>query len=393
MKDKLSLMFLAGEASGDGLAAELLQGLRSLLSQTGRSVDAFGAGGERLKNAGAEIAIDLTQHAVVGIIEVLKHFNTLKGFFLKLLDLARAKRPDVIILVDYPGFNLRFAKALKKWVRQHPDSGWDPKIVQFISPQIWAWHESRIHQIARDMDMVLSIFPFEKAWYAQRAPQLRVEYVGHPLMDRYKEYAPQVGIRQPSEPYHVLLLPGSREKELNRHLPVLGKTMALISKQVKAEFRLVVPQEKLIPYVRNSLSGVLDHVSLEILPKKLAESLLWADSAIASSGTVTMECAYFQVPTAILYKTSLFTEILGRMFIKVEYIGMPNLLLNNKEVYPEFIQRDATPENLSEMTLHFLTKMDVRNSVQADLRKMLSELGGEGACKRAAEQILKLIDV
>ena len=105
-----------------------------------------------------------------------------------------------------------------------------------------------------------------------------------------------------------------------------------------------------------------------------------------------MECAYFQVPTAILYKTSLFTEILGRLFIKVEYIGMPNLLLNNKEVYPEFIQRDATPWNLCEATLRFLKNAEVRESVQSDLRRMLATLGGEGACKRAAEQILKLID-
>lgn len=388
----LSIMFISGEASGDGLAAELLHGIREECSQTECTIKAFGAGGECLKEEGAEITVDLTKHAVVGIWEVLKHFKVLKQLFLLLLNQAIQQQPQIIVLVDYPGFNLRFAKALKKHVRAHPELKWSPKIVQFISPQIWAWHESRIHQIARDMDMILSIFPFEKNWYAQRAPQLRVEYVGHPLMDRYKQYADQVAKRNPAEPYHVLLLPGSREKELGRHLPVLAKVVPMIAQHVKVEFRLVASNDSLISSIKNAFVDVPSNIPIAIQQGGLAESLLWADAAIASSGTVTMECAYFQVPTVILYKTSFLTALLGHLFIHVKCIGMPNLLLNNKMVYPEFIQQDATPKKVSDAALRFLTQPDVRQNTQADLRKMLSTLGGEGACRRAAQQVLTLVN-
>lgn len=381
----LSIMFIAGEASGDALAAELLRGLRK---KSPSPINAFGAGGGRLKAEGAELSIDLTQHAVVGLWEVLKHYQTLKGLFMKLLTEAIEHRPQIVILVDYPGFNLRFAKALKKHVREHPESGWNPKVVQFISPQIWAWHESRIRQIARDVDMILSIFPFEKDWYQHRAPNLQVEYVGHPLLDRYKEYASRVGERIPGEPYHVLLLPGSREKELSRHLPVMAKVAPLITKKVKAKFLVVIPDEKLRAIVEKSFSKI----EVEICVRNLAESLLWADVAIASSGTVTMECSYFQVPTVILYKTSFLTAFLGRLFIKVKCIGMPNILSGNRHVYPEFIQRNATASNLSKAVLRFLIREDVRSQTKTDLQTMLATLGGEGACQRAAGKVLELFE-
>ncbi|MDI9401900.1 MAG: lipid-A-disaccharide synthase [Limisphaerales bacterium] len=383
--NSLSLMFIAGEASGDALAAELLYQIRN---KSPVPIKAFGAGGERLRSEGAELSIDLTQHAVVGLWEVLKHYKTLKGLFMKLLDEAIEKRPEIVILVDYPGFNLRFAKALKKHIRKRTDSDWSPKVVQFISPQIWAWHESRIHQIARDVDMILSIFPFEKEWYQQRAPGLRVEYVGHPLLDRYKEYASRVGERVPTEPYHVLFLPGSREKELSRHLPVLAEAAPVVAAALNVKFRVVLPDEKL----QDLVERYFPKTDVEICTRKLAESLLWADVAVASSGTVTMECSYFQVPTVIFYKTSFFTAFFGRLFIKVKCIGMPNILSGNRHIYPEFIQGDATAANLSKAVLRFLAQPEVRSQTQHGLRTMLATLGGEGASQRAADKVLELFE-
>ncbi len=390
----MKVMFLAGEASGDALGAELLCGLQKACSSLNIPLEAFGAGGERLAKAGAEIAVDLTKHAVVGVWEVLKHYRTLRGLFMRLLQLAIDKKPDVVVLVDYPGFNLRFAKALKKALRGHSETDWSPKIVQFISPQIWAWHESRIHQIARDMEMILSIFPFEKAWYAAREPRLRVEYVGHPLMDRYKAYKERVRQHsqiEPIVPYHVLLLPGSREKELSRHLPILQEVVRLAGAQQKIHFKIVVPRESLVLHVRELFSTLSGNVQIDVQAGQLAEALLWADAAIASSGTVTMECAYFQVPTVILYRTSFLTAFLGRIFIKVKRIGMPNLLMNNKAVYPEFIQEEARADAIAAAMLRFLTDKKVRKETQEDLRTMLGTLGGEGACLRAAEKVLSLM--
>ena len=387
----LSVMFIAGEASGDALAAELLQGLKDIAAD-GKSlfktVSAFGAGGESLRRAGAQLSVDLTQHAVVGVWEVVKHFKVLKQHFMQLLELSFEKRPQVIILVDYPGFNLRFAKALRKKIRENPVTDWKPKIIQFISPQIWAWHENRVYQIARDIDVILSIFPFEKEWYSKRVPELRVEYVGHPLKDRYKDYNSLIQNKIPEEPYKVLLLPGSREKELGRHLPVIFEAVQLIAKQGRVKFKMVLPNENLIELVKKEMKKLPKFISFDVQIGKLAEALLWADVAIASSGTVTMECAYFRVPTVILYKTSFLTAFLGRLFIKVKCIGMPNLLAGHKKIYPEFIQKDANPDNLSSAAILFLTQPGIYQKTQDALQKMLLTLGEEGACRRAAQKVI-----
>src|SRR5688572_5264773 len=209
-----SFMLIAGEASGDTLGAELVKALRA---EPGHEKSQFfGAGGPKLTAAGAKLAFDLTAHAVVGIVEVLKNYGKFKSFFNQLLTLAIEKKPDYVILIDYPGFNLRFAKALKKEVRATGGT-WSPKVIFYVSPQIWAWHESRIHQIARDIDLMLAIFPFEKKWYAERKADFKVEFVGHPLLDRYALEKERLAALQ-KEPT-LLLLPGSRVREIKKHLP------------------------------------------------------------------------------------------------------------------------------------------------------------------------------
>src|SRR6266850_5250449 len=175
-------MLIAGEASGDLLAAELVSALR------GKLPDAkfFGAGGVKMSAAGVELAFDLTQHSVIGISDVLKNILKFRRLFNELLALAIERKPDVVIGVDYGGFNLRFGQAVKAYIRDNPFSKWNPKIVQFVSPQVWASRPGRAKKLARDYDLLLSIFPFEKDWYARRVPSLRVEFVGHPMIERYR---------------------------------------------------------------------------------------------------------------------------------------------------------------------------------------------------------------
>src|ERR1044072_932759 len=204
-------MIIAGEASGDTLGAELVKALRR--TPNCARAEFFGAGGPKLAVAGVDLAFDLAAHAVVGIWEVVKNYGKFKTFFEQLLKVALERKPDAVILIDYPGFNLRFVRALRE---RCADTGWRPKIVYYVSPQIWAWHESRVHQIARDVDLMLAIFPFEKDWYRERAPNFRVEFVGHPLIDRYAGHKFDGGGRD-----EVLLLPGSRVRELKKHLPVM----------------------------------------------------------------------------------------------------------------------------------------------------------------------------
>jgi lipid-A-disaccharide synthase len=372
-------MIIAGEASGDTLGAELVKALQRS-SAVGAAAEFFGAGGPKLAAAGTELAFDLAAHAVVGIWEVLKNYSKFKGFFEHLLKLAIERKPDVVILIDYPGFNLRFVKALRE---RSVGSSWRPKIVYYVSPQIWAWHESRVHQIARDVDLMLAIFPFEKAWYAERAPGFRVEFVGHPLVDRY------VGQKFDAlERAEVLLLPGSRVRELKKHLPVMIEAVNEMRVRFDQKFicRMVLPSETL----RALASEVAPLDGIDVQIGGLAEALSKARVAIASSGTVTMECAYFRVPTIVLYRTSWSTHALGRRFIKVRYLAMPNLLAE-EEIYPEFIQDQATGPNLATAALELLRDEKRRVTIHEKLDRVIASLGEPGASDRAATFIAELL--
>jgi lipid-A-disaccharide synthase len=379
-------MLIAGEASGDLLAAELVSALR------GKLPDAkfFGAGGAKMAAAGVELAFDLTQHSVIGISDVLKNYFKFRRLFNQLLALAIERKPDVVIGVDYGGFNLRFGHAVKEYVRNNPFSKWNPKIVQFVSPQVWASRPGRANLLAADYDLLLSIFPFEKDWYAQRVPKLRVEFVGHPMIGRFtnddlrftSESAKGASIVNRKS--QILLLPGSRKSELQRHLPVMLAALKTIQEKIPAaKAKMVLPNPALVSLAK-SLGANLE-IQIGELPWALAE----ADVAIASTGTVTMECAFFGVPTVTLYKTSWLTYQIARRIITVKSLTMPNLLAG-ETVYPEFVQQDAMPENLSRAALELLQDESRRAKIKSQLTKIVSSLGEPGAAGRAATAILSL---
>src|SRR5471032_288021 len=230
MKPK-TFMLIAGEASGDLHAAELVSALlaASKPSGDGRAPQFFGAGGAQMSAAGMELAFDMTQNAVTGITDVLKNILKFRRLFNQLLALAIERKPDVIIGVDFGGFNLRFGHAVRKYVRNNPGA-WNPKIIQFVSPQVWGSRPWRANRLAADYDLLLSIFPFEKDWYAKRVPKLRVEFIGHPMVGRFQE--PEFRIKNKDSAPLVLLLPGSRRSELQRHLPVMIEAARIIKSQL-----------------------------------------------------------------------------------------------------------------------------------------------------------------
>jgi lipid-A-disaccharide synthase len=376
-----TFMLIAGEASGDLLAAELVSALR------GRLPDAkfFGAGGSKMSAAGVELAFDLTQHSVIGISDVLKNYFKFRRLFNQLLALAIERKPDVVIGVDYGGFNLRFGHAVKEYARNNPFSKWNPKIVQFVSPQVWASRPGRANLLAADYDLLLSIFPFEKDWYAQRVPKLRVEFVGHPMIERMQKE--ELRMQKKSSVPQILLLPGSRKSELQRHLPaMLGALKLIQEKMPSAKAKMVLPNLGL-KQLADKLSALQAGVEIQIgeLPWALAE----ADVAIASTGTVTMECAFFGVPTVTLYKTSWVTYQIAKRIVTVKSLTMPNILAG-EEIYPEFVQADATPENISRAALELLQDESRRAKIKSQLAKIISSLGEPGAAGRAAAAILSL---
>src|ERR1017187_7447008 len=385
-------MLIAGEASGDLLAAELVSALlaASKRSEDGGVPQFFGAGGSRMAAAGVELAFDLTQHAVIGVSDVLKNYFKFRRLFNQLLALAIEHQPDAIIGVDYGGFNLRFGHAVKKYVRENPFANWNPKIVQFVSPQVWASRPGRANLLAADYDLLLSIFPFEKDWYAQRVPKLRVEFVGHPMIGRFTNddlrftSGSASGASIVNRKSQILLLPGSRKSELQRHLPPMLDALKLIQKQLPTtKAKMVLPNPSLVMLAK-SLGANLD-IQIGELPWALSE----ADVAIASTGTVTMECAFFGVPTVTLYKTSWLTYQIARRIITVKSLTMPNLLAG-ETVYPEFVQHDATPENLARAALELLQDESRRTTIKAQLAKIITSLGEPGAARRAAAAVLSL---
>ena len=401
MKPK-SIMLIAGEASGDMLGAELVNTLRAELTaadvsythdsqplRTGLEPRFFGAGGPRMAAAGVELAFDMTEHSIIGIPS-LKNYLDGRRRFNKLLQLAHERHPDAIIGIDYNYFNLKFARAIRQhfrgrfnWFQDHR-----PKIVKYISPQVWASREGRAYEIARDYDLLLSIFPFEKNWYARRVPKLHVEFVWHPMVERFlKSNVDRPSSAGPSDAPQILLLPGSRTKELQRHLPVMLGALELIREKLpQARARIVLPDDVLAAQAKSL--GVPPDVEIQI--GKLSEALAGAALAIASTGTVTMECAFFGVPAVTMYKTSWATYELGKRIVKVKSLTMPNLLAG-EEVFPEFIQNDATPENISRAALELLQNESRRKWMKAKLAEIVSSLGGPGASQRAARAITDLL--
>ena len=357
-----SVMFIAGEASGDANAAGLIKALRSRAP----GVQLFGAGGPKMREAGMELVLDLTEHAVVGLIEVLKNYRKFRRIFWQLVWEAEKRRPDTVVLVDFPGFNLRFAAQTKKR---------GIKVIYYISPQLWAWHASRAKQIERDVDLMLTIFPFEKAWYAQHAPRLRVEFVGHPVADRIGERG--AASKELREERLVLLLPGSREREVAKIWPIMAKVVDLMP----ADLQFVAAA------VDARSAATIQHSCVAVEIGKARDLMQRAALAITASGTATMECAYFGCPMIVVYKVNCLTYLIGRMIVKVNWLAMPNVIAG-REIVPEFIQYDATPDRIASAARGLLENATTRESMQRELAAVVSSLGGPGASERAARLIL-----
>jgi lipid-A-disaccharide synthase len=393
-------MLIAGEASGDELGAGLARALREELTDrqtvysqeaqpllTGLEPRLFGAGGPRMKAAGVDIAFDLTRHSVTGITDVLREYVTFRRLFNQLLELAVNRQPDVVVGIDYGGFNLRFARAIRRRMRRRDSifNNWNPRLVQFVSPQVWASRAGRAHQMAADHDLLLSIFPFEKAWYARRVPKLRVEFVGHPMVDRMQEWK-RAGTRS-GGPSRVVLLPGSRARELSRHMPVMLEAFRKMQIQMP-DLRgwMVLPTETAAAEARSA--GVPGNLTIQA--GDLETALADADVAIAKTGTVTLECAFLGVPAVTMYKASWRDYQLARRLVTVKALAMPNLLANEM-LFPEFIQDAATPDNLAAAALDLLRNPDRRREIQSRLETIVASLGPPGAAIRAAHAIANLV--
>ncbi len=370
------VLWLAGEHSGDQHAARLALRLRELRPEL-RQV---ALGGPALEAAGVPLLHDLTENSVVGFVEVLKHYRYFKKLFGEIAEWIRAKSPRVLVLVDYPGFNLRLAAALHREGLTRK-SGGRTAIYYYISPQIWAWKAKRRFAMARHLDELGVIFPFETGIFEDT--ELPVRFVGHPFLD--SAVAPNVTA---SESGHLLLLPGSRIQPVRRIFPVMLDAVSLWRERSEENRKIPITTVAPNASVENELRRMLSGRGLPVVIQR-ARQPVSGRFVLTSSGTMSLACALAGLPGAIVYRAHPLTYRLGRRVIKVPFLGIANLILG-RAMYPEFIQDKARPTVLADVLADALDESR-RTQAAADARELRTALEAPAA-ETAAERILALLD-
>ena len=380
MEKPKKILIVAGEPSGDLHAANLVKAIK----ETGMSFSFFGIGGEKLQNQGVDLYYDLTKVAVVGFFEVLKNIKKFRRIFKGILKETEKNRPDAAILVDYPGFNLRLAKELKKK---------DIPVIYYISPQIWAWGKNRIKQIRQNVDRMIVLFSFEEALY--RKSDVPVSFVGHPLLDVVKpslereEFLKNLGL-DPKK-LTVALLPGSREKEVKTLLPVMLETAEIINGNFAKRIQFVILRS---PSVKEEIfikaAANTRDLTLKTVSGMAYEGIASSDFALVCSGTATLETGILATPMAILYKVNFLTWLFIRSMIKIPYIGLVNVVKGRK-IVEEFIQFDCRAKKIADYVIPVLHDEEKRNRLKSELLSIRDSLGESGATRRASATVVDFL--
>ena len=366
---KMNKVFIvAGEPSGDIHAAKLVSAIKVISPKT----KFFGNGGDKMSESGVEIIHHINDMSVMGFIEVIKHLPKLLNILQSTVSSIKNIKPDRIILVDYPGFNLRLAKKIKSL--RIP-------LTYFILPQVWAWKESRIKTMKNTIDQSISIFPFEAEWFNSRG--LDTFYAGHPFIERNYDLDDKTkffnkhNFKQ-DRPI-IVLLPGSRQQEIDYHWPIFLKTVAILNKKTPSVQTIVVK------YNNVTLKPVPAHIKIEV---SMRSAMKYGTAAISSSGTATLECALANLPTVVCYKMSNVNWILFKFFGKVKYISIVNLIAN-KKIIPELIQHKMTPENIINKIFPYLDiTSKKRQATIKKYKKLRKYLGSPGVFDRVANIIV-----
>ena len=372
------ILISAGEASGDVHAGALALALKELEPDC----EVFGMGGDYLRAAGGEVLFDIKEHGVMGFVEVVRKLPALfklRDDFAAVMD---ERKPNCLVTVDYPGFNMKLAKLAKQ--KGIP-------VVSYIPPSAWAWNKGRAPKVAKLVTKIASIFPFEYEIYKNAGAD--IEFVGHPLVDIVKpeltsaEGAAKAG-KMPGRPL-ILLLPGSRLMEIEKMLPTLLAAAKLILK-AKPDTVFAMPRAATIPLAMLQNAVGATGVPVKIVEGNIYDVMNAADLALATSGTVTLEAALCGLGSVIVYKTSPITAFIARRLIKIPNIGLPNIVAG-KKILPELLQEDFTPERTAQDALALL-EPERNAQLKRDLAEVKAKLGEPGAVKRAAALVLRVAE-
>jgi len=369
------VLIVAGEASADLHGSNLVKAMKHL----DPGIKFRGIGGKKMERAGVKLLFSSSDMAVVGLTEVLSRLHTIVRASRKLKSILKDKRPDLLILIDYPDFNIHIAGIAKRL--QIP-------VLYYISPQVWAWRKRRVKKIARRVDRMAVILPFEEEFYRRRG--MKVDYVGHPLLDAFEGKKTDHDSLFSEFRYPVLgLLPGSRKEEIRNLLPVMVEATGLLGRRY-SDIRCVLP---LAPTIDPEFVESFIHnspVEIKVIQGDVHVVLSACDVALVASGTATLDTAIMGVPMAIAYKVSLMSYWIGRMVIDVPHIGLVNLVAG-EEVVPELIQHEVTAESLAREVEIIIEDRDLQVKMKDKLKMVKEGLGRGGASKRTAEIALEMM--
>ncbi len=366
------ILIVAGEPSGDRHAAELVKALR----QKRPGTRFYGIGGDEMQAEGVELFFHLRQMAFLGLVEVVKHLPFIRKVFRTLRQWMETEKPVALILVDYPGFNLRLAKTAKQI---------GIPVVYYICPQLWAWGEKRVEKIRKYVDLPLVIFRFEEKFYAERG--IPAKFVGHPLLDEIsltlseEEFRRKYGI--PPEKKIVALLPGSRKNEVEKLFPLMIGVVRNFPGNIPVHW--LVAKTAALPRALFE-EPIRDGAPVQIVENDTHHVMKHAAVALVASGTATLELAYFATPMVVLYRVSPLTYWIGKRLVKIPHIALANIV-SGQGVVPELIQHELTVENILRELVKLLTDQQVYSETVERLRGVKEILGPAGAADRAAEEI------
>lgn len=370
----MRLFLVSGERSGDRHGAGVMEEIRSFVP----GAEFHGLGGAEMHVLSPDIRDWVEEAGVVGLVEVLKHYGWFRKMFAETLQRIDTLNPDAVVLIDYPGFNLRLASALRQ-------RGFPGKIIYYISPQVWAWHRGRIPKMGKLLDLMICIFPFERDLYQNCG--LHTVFAGHPLVEYHRRRRLDVQ----REPGLIGLFPGSRKREIAKHFPALIEAAQRMKVERPAlKFVASAASEKLAATMRGMLaeSPVAD---LTIETGNVHELMQRVACGAVASGTATLEAAIHELPHCLIYKVSPGTYLAGRMLIRVPWLGIVNILAG-REVVKELLQGDCNGKKIAAELLRLSDDSGARRALAEALRTVVDGLSGDGAYRRAAEAVILAAD-
>ncbi len=375
------IMIVAGESSGDLHGANLIKAVKSLSAD----MQFFGIGGKKMAAAGCDILVPAEDLSVMGVVEVVGRLPVIWKSFQRLKrELTGSEKPDALVLIDFPDFNLRLARQAKK-------AG--VPVLYYVSPKVWAWRKGRVKKIAEVVDSLAAIFPFEPVLYD--GLDILVKYVGHPLLDEFAAVCDSVDLRQklkiPETTKIVGLFPGSRQNELRFMLETLVESAQLIHANLpNVHFLVPIANSLSTDEIQSQFTGDLPISFIETNNTSIYDIAGNCDTVLTVSGTVTLQIALAGTPMAILYMASPLTYEIGKRLVNVDHFGLPNIVAGQR-IVPEFLQEMATPQALASEALHVLNDASYAEAIKDNLRMVQKKLGEPGCSTRVAEMLIDLM--